>query len=323
MARYVDLLTDFTFKKIFGSEPNKELLTSLLQAVFRGQKHFMEVVYDKNEYVGDSKDMGTVIFDLTCTAKDGSKYIIEVQRSNQYNLKKRMLYYSSRLIADQAPKEDRKKWNFRIPQICVVAIIDGFVISDSKSGYVHDVCLCNKDSGVVFYSGLEFVYLELDLFLKRPEDLDGDLDRWLYVLKHLSKLNHLPDFLNHTVFERVFDLAEFTNLTKEEQFMYNTEVKRRRDQENTTYYQINEAKKKARKEARKEVKEARKEAKEEGLVARREGRAQGKLEGQLEAKTEIVRNLLSKYDFTDVQICDMAEVTLDFVKEVRASLGKE
>lgn len=46
-------------------------------------------------------------------------------------------------------------------------------------------------------------------------------------------------------------------------------------------------------------------------------------ERKLEVKTVIVRNLLSKYDFTDVQICDMAEVTLDFVKEVRANLGKE
>jgi len=35
-GKYIDLLVDFAFKKIFGSEPNKDLLTAFLNEVFRG-----------------------------------------------------------------------------------------------------------------------------------------------------------------------------------------------------------------------------------------------------------------------------------------------
>jgi len=35
-GRYIDPLVDFAFKKIFGSEPNKDLPSAFLNEVFRG-----------------------------------------------------------------------------------------------------------------------------------------------------------------------------------------------------------------------------------------------------------------------------------------------
>ena len=106
----IDLVSDYAFKRIFGSEPNKDLLISLLNGLFRGRKSIVDLLYEKNEHVGDSEEIGTVIFDLICTADNGEKFVIEVQRTAQINLKKRMLYYSSKLIADQAPKGKRRAW---------------------------------------------------------------------------------------------------------------------------------------------------------------------------------------------------------------------
>ena len=37
-GKYIDPLVDFAFKKIFGSEPNKDLLIAFLNEVFRGRK---------------------------------------------------------------------------------------------------------------------------------------------------------------------------------------------------------------------------------------------------------------------------------------------
>ena len=63
-GRYIDPLVDFAFKKIFGSEPNKDLLIAFLNEVFRGRKHIADLVYNKNEHPGDLKDEGAAIFDL-------------------------------------------------------------------------------------------------------------------------------------------------------------------------------------------------------------------------------------------------------------------
>ena len=107
--RYIDPTTDFGFKRIFGTDPNRDLLIAFLNGVFRGRKKIEEIVYNKNEYVGDNQRTGGVIFDLTCTGQNGEKFIIEVQRSSQFNLKKRMTYYGTKLVSGQTPKGKRSE----------------------------------------------------------------------------------------------------------------------------------------------------------------------------------------------------------------------
>ena len=38
---FIDLTSDFGFKKLFGEEPNKELLRSFLNEVFQGKKIYV------------------------------------------------------------------------------------------------------------------------------------------------------------------------------------------------------------------------------------------------------------------------------------------
>ena len=85
-TKYVDLLVDSVFKKIFASEPNKYLLIALLNELFRGREHITDLVYNKNEYPDDTDELGGVIFDLICTGTGGETFLIEVQRSSQSNL---------------------------------------------------------------------------------------------------------------------------------------------------------------------------------------------------------------------------------------------
>ncbi|WP_262886597.1 Rpn family recombination-promoting nuclease/putative transposase [Sphingobacterium sp. SGG-5] len=159
--KYIDPTTDYGFKRIFGSEVNKDLLIAFLNDLFRGRKKIKELVYNKNEHVGVTEETGAVIFDLTCTADNGEKFIIEVQRSDQKNIKRRMLYYGSKLIADQAPKGRRREWDYAISEVYVIVLMDGFMMSDGDtSDFLHDICLCNRDTGKVFYEYLGFIYVE-------------------------------------------------------------------------------------------------------------------------------------------------------------------
>ena len=77
-GKYIDPLVDFAFKKIFGSDPNKYLLIAFLNEVFRGRKHIVDLIYNKNEHPGDLRDEGAAIFDLLCTGDNGDQFIIEV-----------------------------------------------------------------------------------------------------------------------------------------------------------------------------------------------------------------------------------------------------
>ena len=58
-------------------------------------------------------------------------------------------------------------------------------------------------------------------------------------------------------------------------------------------------------------------------VIKRQERQQGRQQERLEVKTQTTRNLILKLDLSDKQIADVAEVSVDFVKKVRASLKKQ
>lgn len=287
---YIDPTSDFGFKRIFASEPNKDLLIAFINELFRGRKTVVDLTYDKNEFVGDTEEMGAVILDLTCTASNGEKFVIEVQRTSQVNFKRRILYYGSKLIADQAPKGKRREWGYDISEVYVIVLMDGFAMPEAEPSeqYLHDVCLCDRDTGKVFYEYLEFFYIELANFVKEEAELQSDLDGWLFVLKNMSSLDKLPAYLRKPVFEKLFQIAEYGKLSKEEKEMYDTSLKRKWDNKAVLDY-------------------ARKEGLEEGLERK---------------SYEVVKNLIENFGFSNEQAAKAADASVDFVEKVRKSLNK-
>ena len=144
-----------------------------------------------------------------------------------------MLYYGSKLIADQAPKGNRKDWNYNISEVYVIVLMEGFALPghEADKRYLHDICLCNRATGEVFYEDLGFIYISLTNFAKEEDDLQNDLERWFYVLKNMARMDKLPVYLRKPVFQRLFDIAEYSKLSKEEKDMYDASLKRKWDAE--------------------------------------------------------------------------------------------
>jgi predicted transposase/invertase (TIGR01784 family) len=228
---FIDPLVDFAFKKIFGSEPNKDLLIAFLNEVLHDEnKQIVDLVYNKNEHPGNNASQRGVIFDLLCTTDKGEQFLIEVQRGKQDTFKQRALFYASRLISDQAPKGNLKSWNYRIQSVYLIALLDGFILHPTPAdGFIQDVCLCNRSTGEIFYDKLHFKYIELLKFDKQEEELATDLDKWLYFIKNMSRMVELPSHLNKPIFEKLFKVAAYSNLTKEEQNMWDAADKIRWD----------------------------------------------------------------------------------------------
>src|SRR5690606_20213668 len=245
-------------------------LIAFINELFQGRKTVIDLNYDKNEFVGDTQEMGAIILDLTCTASTGEKFVIEVQRTSQANFKQRMLYYGSKLISDQAPKGKRKEWHYDISEVYVIVLMDGFAMPDADRSkqYLHDVCLCNRDTGEVFQENLGFFYIELVNFVKEETELQSDLDGWLYVLKHMSSMDKLPMYLRKPIFEKLFQIAEYSNLNKEEKEMYDVSLKRKWDAYSLRQTFVIEKEKAAK--AERELEKFKEEAKIENAKAERE-----------------------------------------------------
>ncbi|RQP08857.1 MAG: Rpn family recombination-promoting nuclease/putative transposase [Parapedobacter sp.] len=254
IGTYIDPLTDFAFKKLFGSEPNKDLLIDFLNGVFRGRKLIVDLVYNKNEHPGETVNEGGAIFDLTCTGNDGEQFIIEVQRGKQGNFKQRAIFYTSRLVSEQAPKGRRSEWAYDVKEVYLIALLEDFSLdAGNDQEFLHDICLSNRETGKVFYEGLGYIFIELIKFVKTEAELDTDLNRWLYVLKNMSSMDKIPVYLRKPIFEKLFNIAEYSNLTKEEKTMYDTSLKRKWDNKAVLDYAVNEAAKEAKQTEKMEI----------------------------------------------------------------------
>ena len=98
---------------------------------------------------------------------------------------------------------------------------------------------------------LEFVFVEVAKFNKSEDELETDLDKWLYLLKNMSTLLERPAALRDRVFGRLFDVAEYARLDDEERKNYVEAMNTARD----TYNQIAYAHETGHKEGREEGRE--------------------------------------------------------------------
>lgn len=258
-SRYINPLLDFSFKKIFGTDSNKDLLIDFVNAVLAGRKTIINLEYNKNEHHGENKEQATAVFDLLCTGDKGEKFLIEIQHSKPVNFKKRGIFYTSRLISEQAEKGEMKAWKYNISEVYFIGILDkpepfGSLdkLTDQKR-HLHDICLCYRDTGEIFYEGLGYTYIDLANFTKTENEFTEKLDVWLYHLKHLEEKENLPQHLRKTIFERLYDVAEYTNLTKEEQNMYDADLKRKWDNEAVLAYREEQGEEKGKLEMASEI----------------------------------------------------------------------
>ena len=244
--KYINPFTDYGFKKLFGEEPNKDLLIDFLNELLKEEQgHIKDLTYLKNENLGINELDRKAIFDLYCENERGEKFIVELQKSKQNFFKDRSVYYSTFPIRDQAKRND---WNFELKAVYTIGILD-FVFDADKvepNKYRYDVKLTDIGNNEVFYNKLTFIYLEMPKFNKSVDELETRFEKWLYVIKNLGKLDRIPEKLKERVFEKLFEVAEIAKFTQAEAMSYEDSLKYYRDLKNVIDTATDEGEKKSR-----------------------------------------------------------------------------
>lgn len=245
--KYINPLTDFGFKKLFGSEPNKDLLIDFLNQILPDNKQIENLTYASNDKMGRTELDRKAIFDLYCVGKDGERFIVEMQKAKQNYFKDRSVYYASFPIQEQAQKGD---WDYKLEPVYSVGVLD-FIFDDHKNdNNLHHIVELKNQRCEVFYDKLKFVYIELPKFKKTEEELETQFDKWLYVLTHLSNLQNRPKNLQERVFKRLFEAAEIAKFTRKELEAYDRSLKYYRDLKNV----VDTTREEGREEGREEEK---------------------------------------------------------------------
>ncbi|MFY7786534.1 MAG: Rpn family recombination-promoting nuclease/putative transposase [Thermoflexibacteraceae bacterium] len=206
--KYINPFTDFGFKKIFGEEANKDLLIDFLNELLTDKGKIIDLTYLKSEHLGTTELDRKAIFDLYCETDKGEKFIVEMQRAKQDYFKDRSLYYITFPIQEQAVKGD---WSYKLSPVYSVAIMDFVFDHTQPDKLLHDVWLMDRPTQKVFYEKLRFLFIEIKKFEKNLSDCHTHFDKWLYVLKNLSRLDELPAALQEEIFTKLFKVASIAS----------------------------------------------------------------------------------------------------------------
>lgn len=312
--KYINPFTDYGFKRLFGEEPNKDLLLDFLNELLKEEQgKITELTYLKNEHLGATALNRKAIFDLYCTNEKGEKFIVELQKTKQKFFKDRTIYYSTFPIQEQAKKGN--DWDFELEKIYTIAILD-FEFDDDKdypNKFRYDVKLKELETDEVFSDKLNFIYLEMPKFNKEVDELETRFDKWLYVIKNLHKLERIPEKLKENIFLQLFESAEISKFTQQEYQDYENSLKYYRDLKNS----LDTAKEEG-------IKEGTIQGKLEGMrvgkiQGKLEGVKEGKIQGKLEEKLEIAKTLLRSGVGIDIiiQSTGLTEKTISDLKNMK------
>ena len=297
--KYINPFTDFGFKKLFGEEPNKELLISFLNQLLPEKHQVADLSFTKTEQLGNTPIDRKAIFDLYCISPGGERFIVELQKAKQNFFRDRSVYYASFPIQDQGVVGS--SWNYKLAPVYTVGILD-FLFDDeiNDKSVVHTVQLKDQDCRV-FYEKLTFIYLSMPNFNKREDELETLLDKWLYVFKQLPMLQARPDRLQEHVFDRLFQVAEVARYSREEQDAY--------VQSRKYYWDLNNV-----------IDTANTEGHERGrqagmLVGIEQGIEQGREKGSAEKEIDVVLTG-HKEGFTPEQLSKLTKLPLEQVLSI-------
>ena len=253
-AKYINLMVDWSFKRVFGTEVNKDILIEFLKVVFP-QFAITDITYIPTEQLGIMEEDRKAIFDVLCKTEDGKTFLVEMQRGAQEHFFERALYYTSFPIMKQGKKAIAKEeegagpWDFSLDGVFFLGILDFEYEQDEMTE--HRYQLLETKTFKQMTDKLEFVFVEVAKFNKSEDELETDLDKWLYLLKNMSTLLERPAALRDRVFGRLFDVAEYARLDDEERKNYVEAMNTARD----TYNQIAYAHETGHKEGREEGRE--------------------------------------------------------------------
>ena len=240
--KYVNLFTDFGFKKLFGEEANQDLLTDFLNQLLPPEHQITTLQFKQTEQLGSTQLDRKAIYDIYCENEKGHQFIVELQKAPLPTLpfrrgglgwgQDRTVYYSTFPIQEQAQKGE---WDFQLTAVYCIGVLD-FVFEEDKKyphKYLHRVALTEQETKKIFYDKLHFIYLEMPHFKKDETQLKTHFDKWLYFIKHLPHLQEIPSiFQEENIFLKAFEVAEIARFNRSQLMAYEQSLKYYRDMKN-------------------------------------------------------------------------------------------
>jgi predicted transposase/invertase (TIGR01784 family) len=210
--KFLDVKTDYAFKKVFGSNENKPLLIRFLNSViiFSHNAKIKDLIIQDTYNIPMLKGMKDSFVDVKATLDNDTKVIIEMQVLNHKGFEKRVLYNMAKNYSIQLNKaEDYHLLN----PVIALNIVDFIMFEDSPKT-ITNFKLLEKEEFIDYSDDIELIFIELPKFKKELQELNNLQEKFIYFIKNADTLNLIPKELEDI--SQALSTINEASLTKEE-----------------------------------------------------------------------------------------------------------
>ena len=212
---YIDPRLDTGFKNLFASKAAiKDFLDGILQ--LQGEDRIKDLNYSFDHSLRFMVPREKKIsLDAFATTESKRFLNIEMQKAEHSFFIDRTVLYKSFLIINgkqementeefkSLSEEQKENRRYEIPESISIWICD-FKLPQTMGNYIDEWAIYSRESlkngnSETIFPKNKYIIVGLPWFNKTVDEVKTPIDAWLYVLKHASDGNELPDFGNDIV----------------------------------------------------------------------------------------------------------------------------
>lgn len=249
--KFINPFTDEGFKRIFGSEINKDMIIEFLNSLLN--ETITNITFRNVEALGICRNDRKAVFDIFCETEKHEMIIVEMQKSSQKHFSDRVLYYASFAIQQQATyakeqleqelmllKEEqeengnnigpkRLRWNYAVNRVYIVCFLNYIMDRKHPAKYRWDIVRMDRELKEPFSDTLTEIYLEMPKFNLPLSECDTLYKKFLFVLNNIEIMERLPKELNEQIFQKLKSIVEIERMTPDERLAYELSLSTERD----------------------------------------------------------------------------------------------
>jgi conserved hypothetical protein (putative transposase or invertase) len=262
---FIDPLSDFGFKRLLGSERNKEITLHLLNT-FIGDDigTITDITFIASEMVGFLPGKKKVRLDVHCKTQYNDHVIIEMQRERQEYFINRLRVYTSHSTISGVKTGDVIYET--VPKVYSICFMEKDMPEFKGRERFFWKIYYKDDDNEIFSKENIFYFAELCKFAAHlgTLDLSDEKNLWLYLLTHVADISEVDVRKMSPIYQRFYNECLISNLTDMEKKIYVRDVLEYAD------------------------------VKESLMCEREEGRKEGRTEGRIEEKRLLACNMLAE-----------------------------
>ncbi|WP_264702490.1 Rpn family recombination-promoting nuclease/putative transposase [Wolbachia endosymbiont (group A) of Volucella inflata] len=183
LSKFLDPKCDLTFRRVFGTEKNKNILIHFINDILglTSEYAIQDVEFLATIMVPEIASDKQSIVDILCKDSTGRRFVVEMQVARDKSFQQRAQLYAAQAYSRQLDKSgnyvDLKTVYFIAVSNCNLFLED--------VGYISTHNIREIRTNGHYLKDLQFIFIELPKFSKtKVEELENTVERWCYFFKY-------------------------------------------------------------------------------------------------------------------------------------------